>query len=162
MRHLAQARAARARTCLLSPVIAVLLGLAVFPAACRAPAPPAPQEERILWRHVATWSGHGNAQTESFTSDTGGFRFRWTTSNETTPGTGRFRLTLHSAISGRPLVTAVDERGVGTNTAYVGEDPRTFHVVIQSADVDWSVVVEEPIVVVANGEKRGGRTRAGS
>ena len=36
---------------------------------------------------------------------------------------GVFRLTIHSAISGRPLVTAADQRGVGKGVFYVNETP---------------------------------------
>jgi hypothetical protein len=129
---------------------AAALALTLFGTACRDAAPAvsgaaAAKQEIVLWNAVAEWSGRGNAQTESFSGDTGGFRFRWTTSRESPPGTGRFKLTLHSAISGRPLAVAVDTTGVGADTAYVSEDPRTFHVVIESQNVDWTVVVEEPI-----------------
>jgi hypothetical protein len=129
-------------------------------AGCEPPSATEAPHSTVFWRHVATWSGRGDTQTESFVGDTGGFRFRWTTRNEASPGAGRFTLTLHSAISGRPLVTAVDERGVGGDTAYVSEDPRTFHVVIHSTGVDWTVVVEEPIVVVEEPGRREEKPRS--
>ena len=101
--------------------------------------------EVVVWRSIGSWSGRGNTQTGSFTSDTGSLRVRWQTGHEVRPGEGRFRLTLHSAISGRPLVRAVDRRGVGADTAYLGEDPRVFYVVVDSAGVEWSFTIDEGI-----------------
>ena len=101
--------------------------------------------EVVAWRSIGSWSGRGNTQTGSFTSDTGSLRVRWQTGHEVRPGDGAFRLTLHSAISGRPLVRAVDHRGVGADTAYLGEDPRVFHVVVDSAGVEWSFTIDEGI-----------------
>jgi hypothetical protein len=100
----------------------------------------------IVWQPVGSWSGHGNRQSESFTSDTGALRVRWTTSNEAPAHAGAFRLTAHSAISGRPLQLAVDHRGVGGGTSYIDEDPRVFYVVVESANLDWSYTVEEAVV----------------
>ena len=103
--------------------------------------------EVVVWRSVGSWSGRGNTQTESFTSDTGSLRVRWQTNHEVRPGDGTFRLTLHSAISGRPLAQAVDHRGVGADTSYVSEDPRVFYFVVDSASVEWSFTIDEGIGV---------------
>jgi hypothetical protein len=112
---------------------------------CRAAPAKAATREIVAWRSIGSWSGHGNTQTESFTSDTGSLRVRWKTDHEVPPGDGTFRLTLHSAISGRPLAQAVDHRGVGADTAYVGEDPRVFFLVVDSDSVDWSFSIDEAI-----------------
>jgi hypothetical protein len=101
--------------------------------------------EVVVWRSIGSWSGRGNTQTESFTSDTGSLRVRWRTDREDRPGDGTFRLTLHSAISGRPLAQAVDHRGVGADTSYVSEDPRVFYVVVDSASVEWSFTIDEGV-----------------
>ena len=84
-------------------LLAVLAGVCM--SGCRkqdvvaAKAPP-----QMIWRAVGTWSGQGNRQTESFTSDTGALRVKWqTTSTGTSAAAGGFRLTAHSAISGRVL-----------------------------------------------------------
>lgn len=53
---------------------------------------------------------------------------------------------VHSAVSGRPLMLAVDHSGVGHDTAYVSDDPRLYHLVIESSHVDWSLHVEEAVV----------------
>jgi hypothetical protein len=97
----------------------------------------------IVWRSIGSWSGHGNTQTESFTSDTGSLRVRWRAGHEARPGDGTLRLTLHSAISGRPLAQVVDHRGAGADTSYVGEEPRVFYVVVDSAGLEWSFSIDE-------------------
>src|SRR2546427_11920639 len=109
-----------------------------------APANAAPREVGS-WRAIGSWSGGGDMQTESFTSDTGSLRVRWQTSHEVRPGDGTFRVTLHSAISGRPLLQAVDHRGVGGDTTYLSEDPRVFYMVVDSARVEWSFTIDEGI-----------------
>src|SRR2546421_12732888 len=79
---------------------------------------------QMIWRAVGTWSGDGNRQTESFTSDTGALRVRWETrlaAAAAPPGT--FRLTAHSAISGRVLQQVVDHAGAGSGVDYVSQDP---------------------------------------
>jgi hypothetical protein len=82
-------------------------------------------------------------QTESFNIESGQWRIKWGTANENPPGSGTFRVTVHSAVSGRPLVVAVEHRGTGHDVAYVNEDPRLYHLVIESRGVDWSVSVED-------------------
>ena len=125
--------------------VVVITALASLASACGSPSTPAAKEV-VVWRTVGSWSGHGNAQTESFRSDTGALRVRWETSNEAPADTGAFRLTAHSAISGRPLQLAVDRLGVGRGTSYVDEDPRVFYVVVESANLDWSFTIEEAVV----------------
>ena len=124
--------------------VIVIAALASFASACGSQSTPA-AKEIVIWHTVGSWSGHGNGQSESFTSDTGALRVRWETSNEVPADAGAFRLTAHSAISGRPLQLAVDHRGVGRGTSYVNEDPRVFYLVIESANLDWSFTVEEAV-----------------
>jgi hypothetical protein len=116
--------------------------------------PAARRDEATIWRPVGSWSGRGNIQTESFRSDSGDMRVRWQTSHESTPGTGVFHAVVHSAISGRPLQTAVDERGVGQGTDYIGEDPREFFIVVESSNLEWAFTVEEAIPATASGTPR--------
>jgi len=98
----------------------------------------------VAWRLLGSWSGKGNAQTESFDIGFSQIRIRWETRNESSPGAGTFAVTVNSAVSGRDLVTAVDQRGAGHDTAYVGVDPHYSYLVINSKDLDWSISVEEP------------------
>jgi hypothetical protein len=109
---------------------------------------PKPNARAVLvgWRPIQSWSGHGDMQTESFNIESGQWRIKWATSNENPPGLGSFRVTVHSAVSGRPLVVAVEHRGTGRGIAYVNEDPRLYHLVVESKGVDWSVAVEDSSV----------------
>jgi hypothetical protein len=94
-------------------------------------------------------------QTEAFIGNTGSLRVRWETRNEATPGRGVFTVTLHSAVSGRPLVPVVEHKGIGHDTTYVSEDPREFFLVIDSSGLDWTVDVEEGVA----GQKPAGAAR---
>jgi hypothetical protein len=93
-------------------------------------------------------------QTEPFISDTGALRLRWETSHEAAPGTGIFRVTVHSDVSGRSLVLAVDVRGVGRDTTYVNEDPRSFFLAVESANLDWTVAAEEGVAATVAPARR--------
>lgn len=111
---------------------------------CRdTPPPQRDKKEVVLWKQLGSWKGHGNAQTESFVGLTGSLRFKWQTANEKPKGQGRFKIILQSAISGRDLQEPVNETGTGEGTIYTADDPRVFHVVVESANVDWSFTVEE-------------------
>ena len=123
--------------------VLVLIGV-VLNASCGSDAPRA-RTPAVVWRSLGSWSGRGSMQTEPFISDTGSLRLRWETRNETPPGTGTFRVTVHSDVSGRPLVLAVDTRGVGRDTTYVSEDPRPFFLAVESANLDWTLAAEEGV-----------------
>lgn len=123
-----------------------LLTALVLTTACRT----APRRETktiaVGWRPLGSWSGRGNTQTESFNVETGQFRIRWETAHESRPGEGTFRVTVHSAVSGRPLMVAVEHQGEGHDTALVTDDPRLYHLVIESAGIDWFVSADEAVV----------------
>jgi len=99
----------------------------------------------VAWKKLGSWSGRGNVQTESFVGLTGSLRFNWRTTHEDPKGKGRFKLILQSAISGRALQEPVDEEGPGEGTAYAADDPRVFHVLVESANLDWAFTVEEAV-----------------
>ena len=96
------------------------------------------------WRSVGSWSGRGNAQTDSFDIGFEQCRIKWEARNETAPGVGQLHVTVNSAVSGRELALAVDHKGAGKGVAYVAVDPHFSYLVIESSNVDWSVTVEEP------------------
>ena len=121
----------------------LLVALALLLASCGGV--PSPRQSTVVWHKLGSWSGRGPMQTEPFISDTGSLRLRWETRNETAPGAGTFRVTLHSDVSGRPLLVAVDTRGEGRDTAYVTEDPRSFFLAVESANLDWTVAAEEGV-----------------
>lgn len=100
----------------------------------------------VGWKPLASWTGRGNVQTETFLSDTGSFRIRWETKNESRPGAGTLEVAFRSGDSGRVIIDAVDQKGVGSGLSEVGDMVRWYYLSIDSANVDWSVTVEEPIM----------------
>ena len=135
-------------------VLVLALGVALLAGACRGAAPQT-GEPAVVWRSLGSWSGRGSMQTDAFISDTGTMRLRWETRNESAPGAGYFRITVHSDVSGRSLVQAVDVKGVGSETAYVTEDPRPFFLAVESANLDWSVTAEEAVAATITPGKHG-------
>ena len=79
-------------------------------------------------------------------SDTGSFRVHWETKNESPAGTGRLKVEFRSGDSGRVIIDAVDCRGIGSDTAYVGDQVRWYYLTMDAANIEWSVTVEEPVL----------------
>jgi len=102
-----------------------------------------PKPTFVVWRTVWSWTGHGDYQSESF-NESGEWRIKWETHNEKPPGTGRFKVTVSSAVSGRSILVPIDHKGEGHNIAYIRDEPRPYYLVIDSSNIDWSVTVEEP------------------
>jgi hypothetical protein len=121
----------------------LVLAAALFAAACGSGDTAVEKASDVSWKRVGSWSGRGDRQTESFTSDTGGFRVHWEATNESPPGSGRLKVTFRSGDSGREIMEAVDTKGAGHGTAEVGDRPRWYFLTIESANVDWTVTVEE-------------------
>jgi hypothetical protein len=124
--------------------IAVILAIATLACSCH-PAPETKEQPhgKIVWHTVRTLSGRGNAQTESFDIGYAPCRVLWETRNETKPGAGTFRVAVDSAVSGRELQVAVDHNGPGQDMAYISVEPHWSYLVIESANLDWTVTVEE-------------------
>jgi hypothetical protein len=59
-------------------------------------------------------------------------------------------VTIHSAISGRPIGGPIEHRGAGRGVGYVTDDPRVYDAVIESVNVDWSFSVDEGVVGVTS------------
>ena len=130
-------------------VFVLAMASAPLMGACGTPPEPA-RKEVVVWKQLGSWSGRGNAQTESFVGLTGSLRLRWRTSHEEPKGQGRFKLILQSAISGRALQEPVDQEGPGEGTAYAADDPRVFQILVESANLDWSFTVEEAAFATAS------------
>jgi hypothetical protein len=126
--------------------VIVLLLFALAMGACGPRSKSAPKQPLIGWRPVASWSGRGNTQTESFNMESGQWRIRWETSNIESSNAGPFQAIVHSTVSGRFVEVAVDHQGAGKGVAYVGEYPRQFFLDIESSGVDWKVAVEEGVI----------------
>jgi hypothetical protein len=109
-------------------------------------APRAESRPQVGWRPIGSWSGRGDTQTDSFNIESTQWRIKWETKGAASPGAGTFHLVVHSAVSGRPIQDAVQHHGNGRGVAYVTEDPRLYHLVIDSGGVDWIVQVEEAVV----------------
>jgi hypothetical protein len=125
-----------------------LLAVLLLLGGCRSQSPrPEPQAVPVVaWKPIGSWSGRGDKQTETFTSDTGGFRVHWKTANEAPAGAGRLRVVFRSGDSGREIIEAIDAQGVGGGTEEVAaERPRWYYVTIESAGVDWVVSIDERI-----------------
>ena len=103
------------------------------------------QQIVAVTRQVGSWKGRGTATVGDIPSETGRFLIVWETSNESPAGAGTFKLTMRSAISGRPLQLVAEHKGVGTGTANFDEGPRTYDFLVESANVDWSFRVEETV-----------------
>jgi len=114
------------------------------------PSPAPASKDTVLWRRVGSWSGRGNSQTGSFSVETGALRLQWQTTNPPAAGGGAFKLSLHSAISGRPLQVAVDQHGPGRDTTYIEDEPRVSYFVVESADLDWAFTLEEAVQAKSN------------
>ncbi len=128
----------------LTRCLLVVLAAGLGSSGCRSQPPP--RKEVVVWRPVGSWSGRGDKQTETFTSDSGGFRVRWATTNEARPGAGRLHVVFRSGDSGREIIDAIDAHGAGGGTEEVAaEKPRWYYLTIESADVDWTVAVDERI-----------------
>src|SRR5262245_56789692 len=105
-----------------------------------------PSEQKPLvavTRQVGSWSGHGNETVGDVNSDTGRLRITWQTSNEAPAGSGTFKLTLRSGVSGRTISVIADHKGTGSGTLSTDEGPRTYDFLVESSNVDWSFRVEE-------------------
>ena len=133
-------------------VIAALAAIAGS-GSCRRQAPALKPALELIWHPVGSWSGRGNRQTESFTSDSGALRVRWQTKPIAgSPAVdGLFRLTAHSAISGRILQQVVDEHSAGSGVDYVSQDPHVFYMSVEAAALEWTFSVEEGIAAEAIG-----------
>ena len=136
----------RAKAPLLAGLTALLLA-----SGCRSESGrPQPQPEAVVvWKPIGAWSGRGDKQTETFTSDTGGFRVHWEATKEAPAGGGRLRVVFRSGDSGREIIEAIDARGAGEGTEDVAaERPRWYYITIESANVDWKVSVDERIEAI--------------
>jgi hypothetical protein len=120
------------------------LSTAALTVACQGSSPP-PAERVAMTRPVGSWHGTGN-RTIGLVSDTGRFHIDWDARNEQPSGTGTFRLAVHSAVSGRPIQVITEQRGEGRGSADFQDDPRPYNLMIESANVDWSISVDEVVV----------------
>ena len=104
--------------------------------------------DRRSWMAPATRPSRSNATgvgTSPSSSDRHAARLR-RGSSITPAGSGTFRLAVHSAVSGRPIQLIAEQRGEGGGSADFADDPRPYNLMIDSANLDWSVSVDEVVV----------------
>lgn len=126
-------------------VVAAIAASSAWLVGCRTP-PQAASRKETFWRPVGTWTGHGRLQTESWPGDSGAMRIKWKATHATADSL--FQLTIHSAISGRPMETMVDHVGDGEGTEYFTDDPRVFFAVVDAKNLEWTFTIEEPVDVI--------------
>jgi hypothetical protein len=131
-----------------SNVIPIAL-LIMSAAACHAPTEKK-REPEVAWRRLGAWSGSGSTQTESFLFESGALRVRWETRNEESGHVGQFRLTLHSAVSGREMAVAAEQRGVGKGESLIAETPHQAYLLVESSFLDWTFSIDEGTVSADN------------
>ena len=90
------------------------------------------------WRRVKQWKGRGIKETESFPVKSGEWRISWKSMN----GPGVLQIFVYSD-EGNMVATAANTLGTGSDTSYVRAPAGRFYLMINSANVDWEVVVEE-------------------
>ena len=132
--------------CRIATCALALLAVSAASVAC---GHPARHKTKTVWRAIGSWSGHGDAQTDSFDIGYNDVRVRWETKDEKPSGEGTFRAAVCSAVSGRELVTVANQKGPGHNVVYVSVDPHWSYLLINSKNLDWSVTVEEQTTVEA-------------
>src|SRR4051812_37999748 len=91
------------------------------------------RQGQVGWRPIVSLSGNGPSQSDSFNIETGEWRIKWTARSRKSHYPEKLRVTVHSAISGRPLMVAIDHQGPGRDVTYINEDPRLYHLVIESS-----------------------------
>jgi hypothetical protein len=108
---------------------------------------PAPALVPVI-QQMGAWEGTGS-QTLGLVSQSGTFRIRWHTRAEPghPPEQGTFKLTVHSAVSGRPLQEVVDHRGIGSGTLNFEDDPRPYNLMVESNGLTWAISVDEVVLV---------------
>ena len=119
--------------------------LILWLAGCRSDVPSiAP--ETTEWRRVGSWSGRGNQQLETFAIEGWIWRVQWEARHASDRNAGNLRVAALSADSGREIAEITDVRGTDHDTKYLSDLPRRYYLVVTSSDVDWSLVVEEPVL----------------
>ena len=126
-------------------ILASVLLLAAGAAASCGSAPQAASKTQIGWRPIDSWSGRGDTQTESFNIESTQWRIKWETKGAASPGVGASTWWCTARSAGALIAEAVEHQGDGHGIAYVTEDPRLYHLVIDSSGVDWSIEVEEAV-----------------
>ena len=94
------------------------------------------------WTSIASWSGSGIKETETFVTSSREWRVRWQARNEAFAGAGLLQIMVYTGDGG--LVTlAANKQGTGSDISYVRSARGRHYLTMNSANVDWEVTVEE-------------------
>jgi hypothetical protein len=105
-------------------------------------ATPAAQPASQTWTSVASWSGNGIKETESFVTSSREWRVQWQARNEPFAGAGILQIMVYDG-SGTLVTLAANKQGTGSDVSYVRSTPGRHYLMINSGNVDWDVTVEE-------------------
>lgn len=97
---------------------------------------------RTGWTQVASWSGNGIKQTESFSINSREWRISWQATNEVLAGAGIVQIMVYGD-DGSLVTLAANKQGTGSDTSYVRSAPGRHYLMINSGNVDWTVTVED-------------------
>ncbi len=107
--------------------------------AAPATAPPQPAK---TWHAIKTWSGSGMKETERFRTTNREWRVRWESRNEPFAGAGILQVYVYDG-SGGMVAVAANKQGPGSDVSYVRSDPGDHYLMLNSANIDYTVTVEE-------------------
>jgi hypothetical protein len=122
--------------------LSTIVMITALSAACLPPQSSGARQRISQAKQVGSWEGTGD-RTIGFVSESGVFRVNWKTRNERPAGSGTFRLTVRSAISGRPIRIIAEQRGEGSGSVDFVDDPRLYEFIVESANVGWWFDAEE-------------------
>jgi len=133
-------------------VILIIIGLLVPtppPSSQRQTPPPEPTARRTepapsspSWRAVKSWRGNGMKETETFSVASREWRIKWESANEAFAGAGILQIMVYSE-DGTLVTLTANKQGVGSDTSYVRTGPGKHYLMMSSANMDWSVSVED-------------------
>lgn len=94
------------------------------------------------WTDVVSWTGSGMKQTETFKVVSREWRIVWSSRNEPFPNAGILQLMVYND-RGEMVTLAANKQGPGSDTTYVRAAPGAYYIMINSANIDWNVKVQD-------------------
>lgn len=113
----------------------------VYAPGLQEPTPTQPSRPRE-WTRVASWSGSGIKDTETFTTTQREWRINWRTQKEPFQGAGILQIYVHNE-DGALVNLAANAQGVRADVSYVRAPPGRYYLKLNSANVEYSIDVEE-------------------
>ena len=95
---------------------------------------------RAAWTLVKEWTGTGSKVTETFDVTSKEWRVNWS-SNSQNSGLGSIGVLVYTA--DRKLIASATGRVGAPDTTYVHEGPGRYYLEVRSADVNWTVTVQD-------------------